>query len=273
MGFGTYASIADIKEVLGITGTTDDTMLRKMCEAASRSIDRYTDRFFHVLHETRYFDGASPLWIPDLLSIDASGFKTDADGDGVFENTFAVTDYFPYPLDRYPKTKIVINPYGDYGSFASGVRKGVQIAGAWGYGDGISATPYVIDTTTTESIDAVETEIDVTAVTNLSPGQIILIESEQMYIYSISTLTLTVERGVNGTTAATHEPSGKDIYIYQYPADIRQACIDTASAFYLNKGRQGITSEKLGDYSYTISKEVLYSILQDSIRSYRRVKV
>jgi hypothetical protein len=273
MGFGNYASIADVKGVLGITGTTDDTMLRKMCEAASRSIDRYTNRFFHTLVETKYLDGASPLWVPDLLSIDASGLKTDEDGDGTFENTLATTDYILYPLDRYPKMKIEINPYGNYGSFASGVRKGVQIAGVWGYGDGISATPYVIDTKTTESIDTTETGIDVTAVTNLSPGQVILIESEQMYIYSIATLTLTVERGVNGTTAVAHEPSGKDIYIYQYPADIRQACIDTASAFYLNKGRQGIQSERLGDYSYTISKEVLYSILQDSIRSYGKLNV
>ncbi len=142
--FGCYASIADLKGILGVTSTTDDTVMRKMLEAASRSIDRYTNRFFHTLTETKYFDGAKTLWIPDLLSI--TTLKTDEDGDGTFENTFQVAtipvDYLLYgaggddALNLYPRIRIEINPDGDYGSFASGVKKGVEIAGLWGYGDG-----------------------------------------------------------------------------------------------------------------------------------------
>lgn len=280
MGYGTYATIADLKGILGITSTTDDTVMRKMLEAASRSIDRYTNRFFYTISETKYFDGAKTLWTPDVLSI--TTLKTDEDGDGTYENTFQVStapvDYFVYgdggedAFNIYPKNRLEINPNGDYGSFALGVKKGVEIAGLWGYGDGISATPYTSDTTTTESIDSSETAIDVTAVTNLSAGNLILIESEQMYIYSISSLTLTVERAVNGTTAVAHEPSGDIVYIYQYPADIRQACIDLASAFYQNKGKQGMSSERIGDYSYSMNKEILYGIMNDTIKSYRRMR-
>ena len=278
--FGCYTSIADVKGILGITSTTDDTVIRKIVEASSRSIDNYCNRTFIVSSGTKYFDGAVTLWTPDLLSI--TTLKTDEDGDGTFENTLTTDDYILYGigledrLNTYPKTEIVINySLGDYGSFASGVQKGVQIAGVWGYGDGISATPYISDTTTAEALDASETGVDVTSATNLSAGQLILVESEQMYIYSISSTTLTVERGVNGTTAATHD-TAKTIYIYQYPSDIRQACIDLSVALYQNRAKQGLQSERIGDYSYTIAgtslgKSMVESILE-SIRPYKRMR-
>ena len=281
MGYGAYCTIDDVKGVLGITSTTDDTMIRKICEAASRSIDGHYNRQFYTTSETRYFDGGCRLWIPDLLSINASGLKTDEDGDATFENTFATTDYITYghgiedSLNTFPITRLEISEDSDYGSFASGVRRGVQIIGVWGYGDGISATPYIADTTITEPLEAGESAIDVTAVTNLSAGQLILIGSEQYYIYSISSLTLTVEPGVNGTTQATHS-SGATIYIYQYPSDIRQACIDLSVALYQNRSKQGLQSERIGDYSYTIAgislgKSMVESILE-STRSYRRMR-
>lgn len=341
MGYGTYATIADIKGVLGITATTDDTVIRKVAEAASRSIDQYTNRNFYVTSATKYFDGVGrTLWVPDLLSV--SALKTDDTGDGTYENvlggtwvastaytvgqfvkpttenrhsykctsagttasseptwsttngatqtdgtvtwTCGSTNYILYgggledSYNKLPKTRVQINPEGEYGSFANGVGIGVEIAGTWGYGDGISATPYVIDTTITEDLTAGEAAIDVTAVTNLSAGQVILIGSEQYYIYSISSLTLTVEPGVNGTTQAIHS-SGATIYIYQYPSDIRQACIDLSVALYQLRDKKGVQSERLGDYSYTLinttsvaSKGLIESILDGGIRSYKRMR-
>ena len=275
MGFGAYATIADLKGVLGITSTTDDTIMRKMLEASSRAIDNYCNRSFYTQTATKYFDGAKTLWLPDLLSI--TTLKTDEDGDGTFENTLATTDYINYgtgledSLNTFPKTRIEISEDSDYGSFALGIKKGVEIVGLWGYGDGISATPYVSDTTITEDLTAGEAAIDVTSVTNLSAGNTILIGSEQYYIYSISTLTLTVEPNVNGTTQATHS-SGATIYIYQYPADIRQACIDLGVAFYQNRSKQGLQSERLGDYGYSLNKDMVNGILESGIRSYKRMR-
>ena len=337
MGFGAYASIADIKGVLGITATTDDTVIRKIAEAASRSIDNYCNRIFFTQTATKYFNGAYTLWMPDLLLV--TTLKTDEDGNGNYETLFegtwtastayAVNDWVKpttiathaykcttagtsgasepawgttnlgttadntvvwtcYPanylmygtgledsLNTYPKTRLEINPDGAYGSFASGVKRGVELVGIWGYGDGISATPYISDTTITEDLTAGEADINVTSVTNLSAGQLILIGSEQYYIYSISTLTLTVEAGVNGTTEATHS-SGATISIYQYPSDIRQACMDLSVALYQNRAKQGLQSERLGDYAYTLAgtslgKSMVESILE-SIRPYKRLR-
>ena len=278
--FGCYSSIADVKGVLGITATTDDVMLRKIVEAASRSIDNYCNRIFVTQTATKYFNGSTILWLPDLLSI--TTLKTDEGNDGTYENTYAATDYYLYgvgaedTLNTFPKIRLEVNPEGNYSGFAPSYKHGVEIVGIWGYGDGISATPYISDTTTTEALDAGESAIDVTSVTNLSAGQLILIGSEQYYIYSIATLTLTVEAGVNGTTKATHS-SGATISIYQYPSDIRQACIDLSVALYQNRSKQGLQSERLGDYSYVLAgtslgKSMVESILE-SIRPYKRMRV
>jgi hypothetical protein len=278
-----YASLAELKGILGITSTTDDTVMRKILESASRSIESYCNRRFYSTTETKYFDGQVVLWIPDLLSV--TTLKTDEDGDGTFENTFDGTagtgDYIKYgggledSLNTLPTTRLVINPNGDYGSFASGVKRGVELAGVWGYGDGTTSTPYVADTTTAEAIDIGETAIDVTSGTNLSAGMTILVETEQMYITSVATNTITVEKGVNGTTDAAHL-TAKQIYYYRYPRDIMQACLDLSVALYQNRTKQGLQSERIGDYSYTIAgtslgKSMVESILEN-IKGYKRMR-
>jgi hypothetical protein len=55
-----------------------------------------------------------------------------------------------------------------------------------------------------EALDNSETGIDVDDGSEFAVGQVILVESEQMKISSISTNTLTVTRAFNGTSAATH---------------------------------------------------------------------
>jgi len=270
-----YASIADLKTALSVTSTTDDVVMRKTIDAASRMIDRYCGRRFYVTSETKYFDGHTPLWIPDLLAV--TTLKTDDDGDATFENTFATTDYLLYgpgeedALNKYPRIRIELSTDSDYGSFGAG-KKSVEIVGTWGYGDGISATPYISDTTTNDDLTAGETDITVTAVTNLSAGQTIKIESEDYFIYSITGLVLTVEPGVNGTTQAIHT-TGKTIYIYQYPYDVWQCALALSSAVYQNRNKQGISSERLGDYSYSLNKELVKSICDDWVSNYRIMRV
>ncbi len=283
-GYGTYATIADLKGVLGITSTTDDTVMRKELEAASRAIDNYCNRTFMTQSSTKYFDGAGTrLWIPDLLTI--TTLKTDEDGDGTFENTFQVAtapvDYLLYgggledAYNLYPKVRIEINPDGDYGSFANGVKKGVEIAGVWGYGDGTSATPYVATTITGTVATTTGTSLTLSADGTVEIGHTILCESEQMYVTALGTLSATVERGVNGSTAATH--SLKTLSYYRYPRDIMQACLDLSSALYeMRNKNKGLQSERVGDYSYTMAgtslgKSMFDSILEN-IKGYKRMR-
>lgn len=199
--------------------------VRKVLEEVSREIDNQTLRHFYVKDETRYFDGTgSRLRLEDLLSV--TTLKLDEDGDQTFEVTMASTDYFLYPLNFFPKMEVKISSNSDYSGFAGGVLRGVEIDGSWGYGDGISATPYTDAGTDVNdaSVTATVTTITVDNGAAFSVGQTIRIDTEQMYIKSIVTNVLAVLRAVNGTTGATHDDDS-DIYIYNYPADITQVCL------------------------------------------------
>ncbi len=230
-----YADLATLKSdaYIGLetTDTDNDVQLRKLLEQSTIQLDKYTRRFFNTREETRFFDGVDwnigsrgILFLPvDLLSVGT--LKTDEDGDGTYENTFASTDFHLYPLNDFPKTRIELNRFGDQTHFAAGVQKGVEIVGVFGHGDGLSATPFFDSGNTTNGeLDATETGVTVSATTGLAIGHTIRVESEQMYIQSISALVLTVRRGVNGTTAATHT-TGQTVNIYEYPAPIFQACL------------------------------------------------
>lgn len=232
-----YCGLATLKARVNITGTGDDTALRLLLEAASRAVDKYCHRWFYAISATRYYAGAGNeffLNADDLLSI--TTLKTDEDGDGTFENTLTEnTDFFLYPLNEYPKTRAEINPEGSYSMFGAGTPRGVQIVGLFGYGTGDTATPYTTSTTTTnEELDASETDVDVISATPFEVGHTILVESEQMYITGVATGVLTVRRGVNGTTAATHATS-KTVYIYEYPSPIKEATLMTAARLWKRK--------------------------------------
>ena len=130
-----YCTLNGVKSELDIESDDNDDMLQAMIEQTKGFIDSFCNRKFDTVTATaRYFDGAgSILFIDDLVLIDALGFKLDLDGDGTYEVTLATTDYTLYPLNTTPKTIIKISHNSNYGGFASGIRKGVQITGTWGY--------------------------------------------------------------------------------------------------------------------------------------------
>jgi hypothetical protein len=131
-----YAGTNELKAYLSITDTTDDALLEVALEAAAQVINAYTGRRFDaVAASTRYYvaDDVGAIYVDDLVSV--TTLKTDEDGDGVFERTWATTDYqlYPYNAAAYglPYTQIRRTPDGDYW-FPKGGRY-VQIVGTFGY--------------------------------------------------------------------------------------------------------------------------------------------
>lgn len=228
----TYADLTTIKSALylNITGTDNDTAIRKLLEAASAEIDNFTHRHFNIRSETRYYDGDFQrlFLFDDVLSI--TTLKLDLDGDGVYETTFAGSDYRMIPLNSYPKTRLEIAYGGDYSDFGQLLNKAVEIAGVFGYGDGISAAPYSLSGGTLGAAVASTTTTTVTMTVghSVAAGHTIRIDSEDMYVETVSSNTLTVRRGEGGTTAALHD-NGKTVYIHEYPSPVTQACLIQAS--------------------------------------------
>lgn len=127
-----YATLTEVKASLDITGTSEDDVLTDIICRVSAQIDDYCDRSFAPVTATRYFDGTTDeLIVPDLISV--TTLKVDLDGNGVYESTLAATDYVLYPYQGPPYWKIRLAENSNYSDFAKGIRKGVEIAGVWGY--------------------------------------------------------------------------------------------------------------------------------------------
>lgn len=223
-----YADVTTFKsaEYADISANTEQERFRMLLESASRHLDRQTHRTFFAWEGVKYYDGKyGNLLIDDLLGVPT--IKLDEDGDGVYEATMVAGDYILYPLNTHPKDRLELSNESNYGGFADGIRQGVEITGVHGYGDGDSATPYytsdqkVVDAPLT----AVAVVLTVAATAAWGAGLTLRIESEQLYIENvINATTVTVVRGVNGTTAAAHVATTA-ISIYEAPGPIRQATL------------------------------------------------
>lgn len=80
--------------------------------------------------------------------------------------------------------------------------------------DKLSAWPDFV-TTLAEDLDATETGVDLTAVTNLAERSLIEVDSEILRTISISGTTATVMRGDQGSSAATHS-NGATVKFYPF---------------------------------------------------------
>jgi hypothetical protein len=148
-----YCTPESLKNRFGITDTTDDYEIHAACWASSRSLENYCKRVFWTtsIAEARVFETPDPyhLELPefcDVLSVIT--LKTDEDGDGIFETTWASTDFelgprsAPYQPEPRPYTEILAVGTKRFPHPArQGMRAGlVQVLGPWGW----STTPYGI---------------------------------------------------------------------------------------------------------------------------------
>ena len=136
-----YCSLAEVKAALRISDTTDDALLERAIEGASRRIDGYTGRFFFrktatVQMYTRDIYGV--FLQNDLVSI--TTLKTDDDGDGTFETTWtANVDYQLQPLNASlqarPYYRIVAVGGKTFPIMIQPDLPGVEVSGVWGWSE------------------------------------------------------------------------------------------------------------------------------------------
>lgn len=134
-----YVDPDEVKATLVLTGTTfADDDVDSACAAASEGIDLELGRTFGKDSEdvTRVYTARDPrlLKVNDLVEI--TTLKTDEDGDGTYEITWATTDYYLEPLnaalDDEPYTTLRVHPLG-VNRFPLRYPKAVQIVGKFGW--------------------------------------------------------------------------------------------------------------------------------------------
>lgn len=125
-----------------LSGAQDDAKIDRALTAASRAIDHFCDRhFWQATATARRFDTCDQwtLDIDDLVSV--TSVKTDDNRDGVYETTWAVSDYQLLPLN--PAAEPEPQPFDQIKAVAgrtfpqpSGYnsRLGlIEITGTWGW--------------------------------------------------------------------------------------------------------------------------------------------
>jgi len=241
-----YVPLGLLKRHVNISSSTFDTRLLECIAAASRHFEspEMANRVFWTRADVRYFDGrwCDLLLVDDLLAI--TELAEDTGEDGSFATVWAATDYTLRPYNGWPKFEIAPAMGGEY-LFTRGQRR-YRVTGTFGYGDGKSASPWMATALTATVATTSATTVTVSAATNLDAGQTLLVESEQMFVTGYDATTITVVRGVNGTTAAAH--SGKAISIAQYPGAVVRAVAWLAARAWNTDAEAGIEFQMVGDW-------------------------
>jgi len=208
MNYGDYTTISAVKtNYLDILGTADDVLLADLIHSVSREIDNLTNRRFYPRIDTQTYDtprrGNSINFDDDLVEL-----MTLTNGDG---NAITSAYYKLYPLNRTPKERVTVlaSSPNQWATDSDGNPEGaISVLGKFGYHADYSnawvATGGTVQNTT--SINASSTSLTVQTGT-IKAGWLLQIGTEWLYASAVAistTDTVTVVRGVNGSTAAIH---------------------------------------------------------------------
>ena len=235
-----YTTLSDLRRHLGLTSaqTGDNDLLLALIGAASRLIDGYTGRRFYPLVASRVYACADParlLLDDDLLSLD-----TLTNGDG---SVIGASAYHLAPANESVKSSVLLDRTQTAFTHDGDPADALAVSGTWGYhpdwanawaasGDTVQNNPLSSGATALTVTDA-DAALPTGYGTRFAVGQLLRVENEYLHVLAINTTTnvLTVARGVNGTTAASHT-QGTAISVYQVSEDIRQICLRVAAWLY-----------------------------------------
>jgi len=249
-----YATLAQLESELGASGgsATEKESLLNYGRDASNRLDSYgrtryefAPRLVTLYHNVADNVRARPLFgNPSLrlrkpfLSITSVYLREELltvwDGD---YSTQADADYMISPLDNSPITDLVRlngNTWLASGATSSQQVNAIKVTGFTGYRY-LYSEAWKTGSTLTGNIISSATSIAVTSGTPFSAGMLLRIDSEFIELTGVSTNTLTVVRGVRGTTSASHS-SGANVEYYIPEPVITRAV--TRYASYMLK-RQG----------------------------------
>lgn len=275
-----YATLAEVKEEMMAEDTLDDPVVLRGIRQVSRRIDRM-------------FQSNKPLFVPviETRAIGLSSGNINSGNrtlmlhtyqgvvspllslTGVTINGSALTvgtNVQTYPPLGGPYFQLQLlgdtwySWYSAYCSDAWGTQN-ASIAGIWGYNIDYANAWLKVDTLAAAIATTTATTLTVTGVSasdpygdapRISPGNLIQIDSEWMDVVQTSvTNVVTVIRGVNGSTAATHLINA-DVKVYQMDESIKRAVVRQTAFAYARRG--AFDTVRISDFStVTFPKDML----------------
>lgn len=133
-----YCTLAELKAVLRISDTVDDTLLEARITEASRVIDQHCDRRFYAdanaTARTYVAVDNELLFVDDISTTTGLVIKTDSAGDGTYATTLTASQYQLEPLNCVAKGDPIrfIRTIGTVFPTAQ-APAGVQVTAKWGW--------------------------------------------------------------------------------------------------------------------------------------------
>lgn len=133
-----YCTLSDLKTVLRINDSVDDTMLEARITEASRVIDQHCDRRFYAdaaATARLYVAPASDLvMVDDISTLTSLVIKIDSAGDGTYATTLTSSQYQLEPVNALAKGSPItmIRTFGQALPTAA-APAGVQVTAKWGW--------------------------------------------------------------------------------------------------------------------------------------------
>lgn len=181
MTYQIYCTLQDVLDDLTINGVRDDAHVMKFIRAASKFFEQRGGQFIPITEQRKYNgDSGYDLWVDPLLAITAFSVL-----DGSTTYTLTSVDYQLNPAARWwpngPYTRLEIDLDGQIGTWIKG-QQNVQITGRWGLYEETRALSATVTTDGTSYLL-------LSASGGISPGAVLLVGSEQMYVDSFGTPT------------------------------------------------------------------------------------
>ena len=232
-----YASLDQLKSRNRVYNTDDDERYKAKLFLASRQLEVMTGRVFLPWLGTHSFDWYSASKVKftgaDLLAL------TGISDDGGAENGSDVILLSARQTGPYYGAELLPSASFQY-QYTS--TRCIDVVGVWGYH--LDSANAWIDTLVTVPIggltdSALSMTLSAVAAADgggIAPAfqtlQLLKIDSEYLWVtgVSASAKVVSVQRGVQGTTAAAHT-AGAAIYRFDIDADIKEACLALAAFF------------------------------------------
>jgi len=133
-----YCTLADLKSVLRIADSVDDTMLEARISEASRVIDQHCDRRFYADSSAtaRIFisPSAEHVRVDDISSATGLVVKTDTAGDGTYATTLTAAQFQTEPVNALTKGAPVTSVRSIGVSYPTrSAPAGVEVTAKWGW--------------------------------------------------------------------------------------------------------------------------------------------
>jgi hypothetical protein len=231
-----------------VTDAADDANKVNWIAAASSVIQAECHRSFEPYRATVLYDATGEGVSPTSLDLEAGHWlldlKTLTNGDS---SVIASTSYILRGRG-YPKYRIELLS-GTTWTYDTDPQSALSLDAIWGYhedydhawivtGDTVQDNPLSDSATSLTVTDADGT--DARFRTRFGVGMLLKIEDEYLRVRAVNTVTntLTVTRGVNGTTAAAHVVT-TPIYSWAVAPDVEQACVQLVAWMERQPGSPG----------------------------------